>query len=124
MQYINIFFLTDHQVQDFCDTRLNSTFMPGCFLFTLKVVKFERFAGTKHELNFAKLVMNNAQALERITFSCCPKLLGQKKWENVKENISSFKSTFSSVVIEFFILGYISFLKESGMQNADGTYLL
>lgn len=88
-------------LKDFCDTRLNSTFMPDCFLFTLKVVKFERFAGTKHELNFAKLVMNNAQALERITFSCCPKLLGQKKWENVKDNISSFKSTFSSVVIEF-----------------------
>lgn len=72
------------KVQDFCDTLLNSTFMPGCFLFALKVVKFEKFTGTKHELNFAKLVMNNAQALERITFSCCPKLLGQKKWENVK----------------------------------------
>lgn len=93
--------MTDHQVHDFGDTLLSSTFMLSCFLFTLKVVKFERFVGTKHELNFAKFVMNNAQALERVTFLCCPKFLGLKKWENVKEKISSYKSALSSVVIEF-----------------------
>ena len=100
IQYKSLF-LTDHQVHDFGDAQLNSTFMPGCFLFTLKVVKFERFAGTKHELNFAKYVITYALALERITFSCCPGLMGRKKWENVIGKISSYKSCFSSVVIEF-----------------------
>lgn len=79
--------LNANLLSSFCLKEIISLFYSTwelCFLFTLKVVKFERFASTKHELNFTKLVMNNAQALERITFSCCPKLLGQKKWENVK----------------------------------------
>ncbi|PNX59997.1 F-box/RNI/FBD-like domain protein, partial [Trifolium pratense] len=65
--------------------------MPGCFLLTLKVVKFERFAATTHDLNFAEFVLKNAMVLEKITFSCSPpKKLGQKKWKKVRDNILSY----------------------------------
>ncbi|KAK2459039.1 F-box/FBD/LRR-repeat protein [Trifolium repens] len=47
---------------------------PDCFLSTLKVVKFENISGNKCELSIAKFVMENAQVLERISFSCSSKL--------------------------------------------------
>ncbi|XP_073224152.1 FBD-associated F-box protein At5g38590-like isoform X2 [Cicer arietinum] len=81
------------------DWRLDFAVMPGC-LFTLKVVKFVRFAGTPHELNFAKYVMKNALALEKITF-CSSKLFGSNNCEKLREKIFSYRTWFSSAVIEF-----------------------
>ncbi|XP_045801101.1 F-box/FBD/LRR-repeat protein At3g14710-like isoform X2 [Trifolium pratense] len=97
--------LSREQVQDFGKTLLDSALMPGCFLLTLKVVKFERFAATTHDLNFAEFVLKNAMVLEKITFSCSPpKKLGQKKWKKVRDNILSYTRRFSSLDIKLEIV--------------------
>ncbi|CAJ2659469.1 unnamed protein product [Trifolium pratense] len=93
------------KVQDFGKTLLDSALMPGCFLLTLKVVKFERFAATTHDLNFAEFVLKNAVVLEKITFSCSPpKKLGQKKWKKVRDNILSYTRRFNSLDIKLEIV--------------------
>ncbi|KAK2405582.1 F-box/FBD/LRR-repeat protein [Trifolium repens] len=52
---------------------VNFATVPDCFLSTLKVVKFENISGNKCELSFAKFVMENAQVLEKISFTCSSK---------------------------------------------------
>jgi hypothetical protein len=69
-----IFFCVDHQLLDFDEEEpVNFATVPDCFLSTLKVVKFEYISGNKCELSFAKFVMENAQVLEKISFTCSSK---------------------------------------------------
>jgi hypothetical protein len=72
---------------------LNSATVPHCLLTTLKVVKFAKFIGHDHGLSIAKFIIENAQVLERISFTICA-LKFQKK-------ILSFKKSSSSAIIEF-----------------------
>jgi hypothetical protein len=82
-QYKHVFFfLADHQMLDFYEEAPpNFATVPDCFLSTLKVVKFENISGNKCELSIAKFVMENAQVLERISFSCSSKLCILQKFE-------------------------------------------
>jgi hypothetical protein len=68
------FFFSDHQMLNFNEEAQPNFARPDCFLSTLKVVKFENISGNKCELSIAKFVMENAQVLERISFSCSSKL--------------------------------------------------
>lgn len=71
---------------DYDEEAQNFSIVPGCFLSTLKVVKFGKFAGKQRELCFAKFVMENARVLGRISFSCSRELQGLEM-EKVKEKL-------------------------------------
>ncbi|GAU24223.1 hypothetical protein TSUD_23600 [Trifolium subterraneum] len=75
----------------------NFAIIPDCFLSTLKEVKFEYFSGGKHELSFAKFVMEKGQVLQSIGFSCSEKL-HREEFEKLKEEIFLVKRNFT---IEF-----------------------
>ncbi|KAI5428271.1 F-box protein At4g22280 isoform X4 [Lathyrus oleraceus] len=68
---------------------LKFAIVPECFLSTLKVVRFAKFAGGQQEFSFAKFVMEKSQVLESISFSCY-KLRGAKM-KKVKKKIFSVK---------------------------------
>jgi hypothetical protein len=79
------------------EEQMNFSIVPDCFLSTLKEVKFDDFMGGKHELSFAKFVMEKGQVLESISFSCSQQLHGAAL-EKVKEEIFLVKRNFT---IEF-----------------------
>jgi len=91
------FFPSDHQVIKSDEEPLNFAIVPDCFLSTLKEVQFEDFAGGRHELSFAKFVMEKGQVLESISFSCYHGLRGAE-FEKLKEEIFLAKRSFT---IEF-----------------------
>ncbi|KEH38494.1 FBD protein [Medicago truncatula] len=81
---------------------LNSAVVRDCLTSTLKVVKFGRVNGYKHELCLSKFFMENGTVLERMSFSLASQELGKSKvMEDFKENLFSFKKGFSFAVVEF-----------------------
>ncbi|XP_058742066.1 uncharacterized protein LOC131614509 [Vicia villosa] len=74
----------------------NFASVPECFLSTLKVVRFEKFAGGEPEFNFAKFVMEKSQILESISFSCY-KLRGAKL-KKVKKKIFLVKRSLNKKI--------------------------
>jgi len=82
---------------DFDEEPQNFSIVPGCFLSTLKVVKF---AGKERELCFTKFVMENARVLDRISFSCSRELQGLEM-EKVKEKLCLVKRSSSTVIVEY-----------------------
>ncbi|KAL5058700.1 hypothetical protein RYX36_030304 [Vicia faba] len=85
----------------------NFATVPECFLSTLKVVRFGKFAGGEPEFSFAKFVMEHGQFLESISFSCY-KLRGAKL-KKVKKKIFLVKRSLN---IEFSVhSGHMSYLR-------------
>ncbi|KAL2331266.1 hypothetical protein Fmac_018847 [Flemingia macrophylla] len=70
-----------------------------CVLTSLQVVYFGRLKGDKHEVSFAKFVVENAQVLKRASFIASNNLCGLK-FDQVKEKIFSFNKSVGSAVIE------------------------
>lgn len=81
---------------------LNSAVVRDCLTSTLKVVKFGRVNGYKHELCLSKFFMENGTVLERMSFSLASQEPGKSKvMEDFKEILFSFKKGFSFAVVEF-----------------------
>ncbi|RDX80292.1 F-box/FBD/LRR-repeat protein, partial [Mucuna pruriens] len=71
--------------------------MPSCFKSNLQVLKFEGLKGKKHDLRFAKFVLENAQLLKKANFTTDWNLSGFKL-KKVKEMMLSFKTSFGFTI--------------------------
>ncbi|XP_045832646.1 F-box/FBD/LRR-repeat protein At3g14710-like [Trifolium pratense] len=78
---------------------VNFATVPDCFLSTLKEVTFENITDNECELSFAKFVMENAQVLERISFSCSRK---PHVLENFQKKLASVNCSSNIAIEEYY----------------------
>ncbi|RZC63617.1 hypothetical protein C5167_025392 [Papaver somniferum] len=70
-----------------------------CSFLHLKLVSFNKFTGDAREMQWLKLILNNATELETLTISC--ERISNMKSENLMADISSLPRASASCVFKF-----------------------